>query len=161
MLNVAAAHAALAVGNAVSATYLFPTTSSVLSGPITVSGPAGSISSFANILDIAFTDTSISLTLTQNAGVNNVAFDGVEFIDLNGALHFDSFGVDQAATNYAQFTVSRLSHTPDTLFLNIVGLPGLSGQKIVLAVNPIPVPAAIWLLGSALGGLGYIRRHFA
>lgn len=29
------------------------------------------------------------------------------------------------------------------------------------SVNVVPVPAAVWLLGSALGGLGFLRRRLA
>ena len=34
-----------------------------------------------------------------------------------------------------------------------------SGEPIATA--PIPLPAPVWLLGSALGGLGFLRRHIA
>lgn len=27
------------------------------------------------------------------------------------------------------------------------------------SINPVPVPAAVWLLGSAFGGLGFLRRR--
>ena len=33
-----------------------------------------------------------------------------------------------------------------------VGLDGVS-------IAPVPLPAAVWLLGSALGGIGLVRRH--
>ena len=32
-------------------------------------------------------------------------------------------------------------------------------KKITLVVSEVPVPAAVWLFGSALAGLGWMRRR--
>jgi hypothetical protein len=108
------------------------------------------------------TDTSITMTATRDIfGVNNVSFDGVEFIDLNGTLDFSSFALDQSATTYAQFSASKVTHGVNKLFINIDGPNALTGQQIVLNQAPVPLPAALWLLGPVLGGLGFMRRRVA
>lgn len=33
------------------------------------------------------------------------------------------------------------------------------GPNGITAASAVPVPAAVWLLGSALGGLGFYRRR--
>jgi hypothetical protein len=35
------------------------------------------------------------------------------------------------------------------------------GEAMKFSVNVIPVPAAVWLFGSALGMLGWMRRRTA
>ncbi|MSR09712.1 MAG: hypothetical protein EXR82_09385 [Gammaproteobacteria bacterium] len=37
-------------------------------------------------------------------------------------------------------------------------LGALSGYGTALAINPVPIPPAVWLFGSALGLMGVIRR---
>jgi len=34
-------------------------------------------------------------------------------------------------------------------------------DDVSLVANVVPVPAAVWLFGSALGLLGFVRRKFA
>ena len=151
--------AALSPGNAVEVTYLFPNTSTTYAGPVTVTGGT-SLSSFAGILNINFTDSSILMTLSTNAGVNAVPFDGLRFTDVNASLSFANLALDVANTSYAQFTASRVSLQGNSIFINLAGLPGLSGQQILLSAPAVPEPAS-WAL--MLGGLavaaGLARRR--
>lgn len=54
------------------------------------------------------------------------------------------------------FTLSFLANSP--LFIEVIGSTSASGQLSV-SVNAVPVPAAVWLFGSALMGLTGIKRR--
>ncbi|MBI2799097.1 MAG: VPLPA-CTERM sorting domain-containing protein [Gammaproteobacteria bacterium] len=73
--------------------------------------------------------------------------------ELNGGSHCvaleDSVGCLQAETNFHGCPPFRPIISPQTLQFNF-------GQNGITAVS---MPAAIWLLGSALGGLGFYRRR--
>ena len=155
---VAPAHAALSNGNAIEVTYLYPNISTVYTStnPVTVTG-ATSLNSFAGILNIGFSDTSITMTLTVNAGINGVAFDGLKFTDVNNTLSFNNLALNTAATSYTQFSASRISHQGNSIFVNLVDLPGLAGQSIVMAAVPEPETYALMLAG--LGLVGFAARN--
>lgn len=64
------------------------------------------------------------------------------------------------------FTHSRLAlGTPPIPAFGSIGIGGssdkLSGSTASIIANPVPVPAAVWLFGSSLGLLGWIRRRSA
>lgn len=144
----------------IEVTYLFPNLSTVYAGPVSVDLPA-QLSGFAGILNIALSTNAFTLTLSTNAGVNNVAFDGVRFVDLQQSLNFGALALNTAATNYAGFDASRVIYAgADTLYVNLQGLPGLTGQQIVLNAAPVPEPAtwALMACGVALL-LGAGRRR--
>jgi len=74
------ANASLLNGQTVQSFYLFPNTSAIFFGPTNaVVGPGVELPSFADLANVDFSDTNILITLTRNAGVNNVAFDGFSF----------------------------------------------------------------------------------
>lgn len=156
------AQATFSAGNAVEVTYLYPNLATVYpgAGPVIVSSPSDSLSNFAGILNIQFTDSSIRMTLTTHAGINGVAFDGLRLVDVNNTLSFAGFALDTAATNYAQFNDSRITRQGSTIFINLVDLPGKAGQQILLSAAPVPEPGswALMLGGLALLG-GAVRRR--
>jgi hypothetical protein len=145
----------------VRVTYLFPNTSTIFAGPTDVVGPAGTISNFANFANLSFSDTNILITTTRNAQVNNVAFDGFEFVDLNGNIpNFTNVTLD-SATNYAGFNSSRVTTAAHTIFVNVADLPGLQGQMISLDIGGppagVPEPNSLVLVGTVLFALGALR----
>ena len=151
-------NAALAPEDAVRVTYLYPDIGSPYPGAdALLEGGASFLSGFAGIFDISLDRAFITLTLTQNAGVNAVDFDGVRFSDVARTLGFGSWQFDAASTSYAGFDASRLTYDEDTLYVNVVGLPGLAGQTIVLT-SAVPEPAtAALLLAGVVGVAGVVR----
>ena len=152
------AQATFSAGNAVEVTYLYPNLSTVYAGPALVSSPSDSLSIFAGILNIQFTDSSIRMTLTTNAGINGVSFDGLRLVDLNNTLSFGALTLDKDVTTYAQFNASRITHQGQAIFINLVDLPGQAGQQILLSAPAVPEPATWALLAGGLALLGGAAR---
>jgi hypothetical protein len=155
------AQAAFSSSHSVALTYLFPNLDTPYQGkgPLTLTGPTDSVNGFAGILNIQFTDNTIRLTLTVDAGINAVDFDGLRFTDLNGTLSFPAMALDTAATTYAQFNASRIRHDGDSIFINLVGLPGQAGQQILLSTAAVPEPGSWALMAGGLALLGGLRRR--
>lgn len=155
--------AGLLEGDTIQTTYLYPNTSTIYSGPVnSVVGPGLELTNFAGVVNIDFSDTNILITLTRNAGINNVAFDGLRFFDVNGAIpSFTSVTLDPS-TNYAGMTQSRVTFDANTIFVNVEDLPGLKGQTISLdisAASSAPEPEGFALLGLGLAALALRRRY--
>jgi len=153
------AQADLAVGQTVEVTYLYPDTGTIFSAPQDVIGPAGTILDFAGFADVTLSDTNILITTDRDAGVNNVAFDGFRFVDLNGNItNFTNVTLD-GATNYAGFDPSRVTVAANTIFVNVEDLAGLKGQIISLDIggtSDVPEPSYWVALG--IGLLGLVAR---
>jgi hypothetical protein len=115
-----------------------------------VVGPAGTLTNYAAFVDLSLSDTNILITADRNAQVNNVAFDGLEFLDVNGNIpNFTNVTLD-SATTYAGFDASRITVGANTIFVNVADLPGLQGQVISLDIGSAAVPEpSSWLLAGA------------
>jgi hypothetical protein len=148
------ASAALLSGQTVQSTYLFPNTATVLFGPTNaVVGAGVELSGFAGFANIDFSDTNILITTIRDAGVNNVAFDGFRFFDVNGLIPDITSVTLNPATNYAGFTSSRLTFDANNVFVNVANLPGLNGQKISIDLNTsasVPEPGTFAMIAAAL-----------
>src|SRR2546430_13740331 len=87
LVPISTARASFLDGQTVQTTYLYPSASTVLAGPVnSLVGPGVELANFAGFANIDFSDTNIRITTTRNAGVNNVAFDGFRFTDINGTI---------------------------------------------------------------------------
>ena len=80
----------------------------------------------------------------------NFLFNGVPGDGLLAGQSSNFFLFDTTATNYAKTASFDLTGT---------GLGPISGQFAAYSPSPVPVPAAVWLLGSGLVGLMGIARR--
>ena len=124
-------------------------------------------------------DTSVSLAINGNGGsiefgrADGDAFNLLGFMHaFGGAGEFDftiSAILADGGTVVDVLTVNEVDFQYDTfvdsgLFNNILsfsvsiagGTPPLAIDNVM--VSAVPVPAAVWLFGSALAGLGWMRR---
>jgi PEP-CTERM motif len=155
-------------GQVVQTTYLYPNTSTVFDscGPVNATVGSGvELANFCGLADIDFSNSNILITLTRNAGVNNVLFDGLRFFDVVGTIPDDLIAVLNPATNYAGFTQSRLGGgDADTLLVNLEDLAGLKGQFIsidLVETSSVPEPSTVVLLGTALATTQLRRRRMS
>jgi PEP-CTERM motif len=151
------ANAQILTGETITTTYLFPDTSTVYAGPTATLIPSGgiTISNFASFTDINFSANNILITADRNAGINAVSFDGFEFFDPSGI--FSSVTLNPSST-YAGLLPSNISFDANHIFVNVVGLPGLTGQTILLNINT-PEPATMLIFGTGLLAIaGFLRR---
>lgn len=160
MLCAAHMKAGLLVGHTISTSYLYPVTGSLYAGPVnSVVGAGPELAGFAGFVSIDFSDTNILITTTRDAFVNNVAFDGLQFTDLNG-LNPSAVVSVNSATNYSGFDSSRVWRVGDSIFVSVANLPGLRGQIISLDLaltTPTPEPAGFALAALGVGLLGFLR----
>ncbi len=72
-----------------------------------------------------------------------------------------SVGAQQQGSDYATSTASigGGSLVMQSALWNTLGSGGTSTGGVELVFNVVPVPAAVWLFGSALGLLGWTRRR--
>jgi hypothetical protein len=92
--------------------------------------------------------------------------------ELNGYHAFTVFDLDDSTglnlsainveTNITNWSSDRLIFNDDQLWIQLAGdgLRSLGDGYIDLSLTfaTVPIPAAVWLFGSALAGLGWLRR---
>jgi len=126
---------------------------------------------------VEFGDYTISGGDEVNADVLLIASSNVDLSDFtSGSDSFDAFG--DSGSGLPTWTMTA-SVDPETAFVFAANDLALSLQntlravtdangetawiqkKLTLVATTVPVPAAVWLFGSALGLLGWMRRRAA
>ncbi|MCE5262202.1 MAG: VPLPA-CTERM sorting domain-containing protein [Deltaproteobacteria bacterium] len=76
---------------------------------------------------------------------------------LDNSITFTITGTGITAASFDFLNTANAAHVG----AHLAGIPGgLSGAVGDVNLNPVPIPAAVWLLGSGLLGLVAIRRRF-
>jgi len=87
----------------------------------------------------------------SNAKRAMISYDGINMVDLNTV-------VDLTGTGFVSLDEAYDINANG----QVVGIGTLSdGSQGAFMISAIPVPAAVWLFGSALAGLGWMRRRKA
>jgi hypothetical protein len=153
---VSPVQAALLNAQTIETSYRFPDTLTLFGSPVnSVVGAGLELANFVGFVDIDFSDTNILITARRDAGVNNVAFDGLRFTDINNLIPAFTGVTLNALTNYAGFDASRVTFDANTILVNVANLPGLNGQIISIDLSSgataVPEPSAtLGLLAAAL-----------
>ena len=120
------------------------------------------VAAFASSASAApYTFTTLDVpggSTTQAIGINNAGQVVGDFEDSSGVIHgFINTG--------GTFTTLDVPGASDTFAFGIndagqvVGNFGTSSGQHGFVASPVPLPAAVWLLGTTLGGLGFVRRR--
>lgn len=148
-----------------------------VTGTVTTDGTLGVLLT-SNFLDweLLLNDSITSLTLFgPNSGSTNsgLSIVGSDFSATSSDLIFDFNGIGYAlfqnpnpgsGINYWCLDASNCTGEPtgESVYFNgPIQLSSLSGQQVIASVSSVPVPAAVWLFGSALMGLVGVRRKKA
>jgi hypothetical protein len=105
----------------------------------------------------SYTDDSTTIwgpgtAVSQTLGGDDVATAGPRTIS---AYDFDTFTLISGTDGLTPGDVFSIGNGLP------LGVPNTGGEAMKFSVNVIPVPAAAWLFGSALGLLGWMRRRTA
>jgi hypothetical protein len=150
-----AARAATLTGDEMHLDFLYPDTSSVYYdlGNFTVPYARNDLGGYTWEVtgnQVTFTAGSIGAG-PFGAG----AFNGLKFVDVTRDPGFTGVTVDPSTTSTGD--IPLVTFTSDTLFFNFAGQPHFFGKVVYnLAFATTPVPAALPLFVSALGGLGLL-----
>lgn len=159
-------------GNSSTRTYLTSSASATFADDVQVANSAKSLwaSSLNGFIQNLNQDdaTPSSTNLTYGAflagsGSPNY-LDGLHDNWQSGDFAFSNLGsaVDPLLLYTTTFGVSNIGLVPFTAFKDgLQATLNLSSNQLQIASSVVPVPAAIWLFGSAVGLLGVIRRRVA
>ena len=99
----------------------------------------------------AINDSGVAVGMAQAAGNAKTAmavFDGATLVDLNGLVDLSGTGIIRLTEAF------DINANGDIVGIGITA----SGETKAFLMTAVPVPAAVWLFGSALGLLGWMRR---
>lgn len=131
-------------------------------------------SQFDGLLDVALyrgTDTSSTSSRTSSANIGGAGIQGSDLgapiwtasMSSTSDILFHSFIFNQAEWAATDKNASDGIHE-NAFYTLVVGAHGGTGAdgvtySVLVTTSPVPVPAAVWLFGSALAGMGVIGRR--
>lgn len=144
---------------------------STLFSGATVSNAISNVFSFATtISQPAFVDGVAGPSVSGDSGFYDSALHGESLAGGVGVFGFDAtaaLGETVALWEVVKATGCRISCGRGNPEADLLAPTSAStGLNLTLSANgfdvaPVPVPAAVWLMGSALAGLGVVRRRAA
>jgi hypothetical protein len=158
-------------GTSVDVSWLFPNTSTTYATQNVTVGAGAEIQCAGNevgtnlcagFVDAATIDLGAqTLSLTIDSGTsawNSAAFNGYEFSNLSAGGAWTGYTL---ATTFAGLDASRISFTPDAVWVNMQGITPDSGQFFTLTLNTaaVPEPASPALLLAGLGVMAWVARR--
>ena len=160
-------------GTTVGVTWLYPDSSTtyatqdVVVGPgaeITCAGGSAGTGLCPGFVDAAHIDIGAQdLSLTIDSGTtawSGSAFNGYEFSNLSAGGTWTGYTL---STSFAGLDTSRITFTPDAVWVNMEGITPDAGQAFDITLlagsAPIPEPTSPALLLAGLGALAVIARR--
>jgi hypothetical protein len=108
-------------------------------------------------IDLDFATSPKAIAITYVIDVNGMATDSVSVVDSNGLL-LDNWTTGAALPGGRFFLGAVSDEDLGGLVWNDSSASGGPRIESVMFNAAIPIPAAVWLFGSALAGLGWMRR---
>ena len=157
-MTVDLAAAGALAGQQVGYQYFLPTTGSVQEdlGTQTLGSGTYFVDTADGITVVVGADT-ITVINDVPLAFNTGAFNGPDFVF--SGVHILGASIDPiGATDF----LGTLATTPDSVAINFSGFaPGLGHAVVIDVASSVPEPGMLLLLGSALAGLGWVRRRTA
>jgi len=140
------ARADLLTGDTIRTWELYPDLSTIFAGPVDVVDPGTILSfpGFAPIVNIAFNDANITVTMVRDATALTSTFNGFRFFDTS-ETPFGSVTLD-SATDVPGIDASRVSFDAQNIYVNFSDITYSVGQEVSLDIRAVPEPASSLVL---------------
>ena len=112
---------------------------------------------FVDAATIDIGSQSLSLTIASGtAAWNTAAFNGYEFSGLATGGAWTGYNL---ATTFAGLDSSRITFTPDAVWVNMEGITPDAGESFTISLTAVPEPTSPALLLAGLGAIAWVARR--